>query len=74
MDHGKTALLVPVRDAEAMAAAVLALLGDPSLAKRISAAGLESIQRYTWPNVRNRLLHVYEQVLAESDRFAMNDK
>ena len=74
VDHGKTALLVPVRDAEAMAAAVLALLGDPSLAKRISAAGLESIQRYTWPNVRNRLLHVYEQVLAESDRFAMNDK
>lgn len=74
VDHGKTALLVPVRDAEAMAEAVLALLSDPSLAKRIRAAGLESIQQYTWPNVRDRLLHVYEQVLVESDRFAVNDK
>ncbi len=74
VDHGTTALLVPARDAEAMAEAVLALLGDPSLAKRISEAGIESVQQYTWPNVRDRLLHVYEQVLAESDRFAMNDK
>ncbi len=74
VDHGKTALLVPPRDVAAMADAVLALLNDPSMAKRIREAGLESIQQYAWPNVRERLLHVYGQVLADSDRFAGNDK
>ena len=68
VEHGKTALLVPVQDPEAMAHAILALLNDPAKAKQMRKAGIESLQQYTWPNVRDRLLRVYEQVLTKSDR------
>lgn len=63
VEHDKTALLVPPQDPEAMATATLALLGDPSKAGRLSAAGMESVQQYTWLNVRNRLLHAYSHIL-----------
>jgi hypothetical protein len=48
-----------------MADAVLALLSDPVKAAQFRKAGIESAQRYTWPNVRDRLLCVYEQALTK---------
>lgn len=74
VEHGKTALLVPVQDPEAMARAILALLSDPAKAKQMRKAGIESLQQYTWPNVRDRLLRVYEQVLTKSDRSPVSIK
>ncbi|HEU4854213.1 MAG TPA: glycosyltransferase family 4 protein [Nitrosospira sp.] len=65
VEHGKTALLVPPRNPEAMADAVLALLNDPVKAAQFRKAGIESVQRYTWPNVRDRLLCVYERALTK---------
>jgi L-malate glycosyltransferase len=64
VEHGKTALLVPVKDSAAMAAAILTLLNEPGRARQISEAGIVSVQQYAWPKVRDRLLAVYEQVLA----------
>ena len=63
VEHEKTAMLVPARNPESMADAILSLLNDASKAKAISKAGVESVQRYTWTNVRERLFRVYEQVL-----------
>ena len=63
VEHEKTALLVPPQNPEAMANAVLALLNDPAKAAQLSKAGVEAVQHYTWPNVRDRLLHVYKQAL-----------
>jgi L-malate glycosyltransferase len=74
VEHGKTALLVPVQDPEAMAHAILVLLNDPAKAEQMSKAGVESVQQYTWPNVRDRLLLVYEQVLTKSDRSMVSIK
>ncbi len=68
VEHEKTALLVPAQDPEAMANAILVLLNDPAKADQIRKAGFESVQQYTWPYVRDRLLGVYEQVLTKSDR------
>jgi glycosyltransferase involved in cell wall biosynthesis len=68
VEHEKTALLVPPRNAQAMAEAILALLNDPPKAQRISSAGMESVQRYTWPSVRDQLLSVYERVLVRSQK------
>ncbi|ARO86524.1 glycosyltransferase family 1 protein [Nitrosospira lacus] len=65
VEHGKTALLVPVNDPAAMAGAILTLLNEPAKARQISEAGIASVQQYTWPKVRDRLLAVYEQVLAK---------
>lgn len=66
VEHGKTALLVPPQDPSAMADAILALLNEPARARKISEAGKESVQQYTWPRVRDRLLRVYEQVLTKT--------
>ena len=74
VEHGKTALLVPIQDPEAMANAILALLNDPAKAQQMSQAGVESVQQYTWPNVRERLFRVYEQVLIKSNRSTVSVK
>ncbi len=66
--HNETALLVPPQNPEAMAAAMLALLGDQSKAGRLRATGIESVKKYTWPNVRDRLLQAYRQALAPQDQ------
>lgn len=68
VEHEKTALLVPAQDPQAMADAILVLLNDPAKAKQMRKAGIESVQQYAWPNVRDRLLGIYREVLAKSDR------
>jgi glycosyltransferase involved in cell wall biosynthesis len=68
VEHEKTAWLVPAKDPVAMANAILALLADPNKARKIKDAGIEWVRQYTWPNVRVRLLHVYEQVLTGTDK------
>ncbi len=74
VEHEKTALLVPAQAPQAMADAILVLLNDPAKAKQMRKAGIESVQQYTWPNVRNRLLGIYGEVLAKSDRSMASTK
>jgi glycosyltransferase involved in cell wall biosynthesis len=69
VEHGNTALLVPVQDPVAMADAILVLLNDPAKAQQIRSAGLNAVQSYTWKKVRNRLLDVYENVLKKQNNF-----
>ncbi len=68
VEHGKTALLVPTQDPAAMAGAIFTLLNEPARARQISEAGIASVQQYTWPKVRDRLLVVYEEVLAKTNK------
>lgn len=65
VEHGKTALLVPIQDPVAMSEAMLQVLQNPAIAQNLVKQGLESIQEYTWPSVKNHLLAVYAQVLKE---------
>lgn len=62
VEHQKTAILVAPRDADAMARALLDLLNDPARARRLASAGRDSVQQYTWSNVRARLFDVYSGV------------
>lgn len=59
---GDTALLVPPGDPQRMASAILSVLGDPALAQRLRAAGLSSIDNYTWPAVGPQWSGVYRSV------------
>jgi glycosyltransferase involved in cell wall biosynthesis len=59
VDDGKNALLVPVGDVEAMAAAALRVLSDPELAQSLREAGLETAKRYTWGTIRPLLYEAY---------------
>ena len=63
VDHGKTALLVPPRDPQAMADAVLRVLDEPGLATALREAGLRYVQQYAWAGVKPRLMAVYRSVL-----------
>lgn len=51
-ENERTALLFPPKEPTACAAAIIRLLTDTSLARRLSAAGLEESKRYSWSAVR----------------------
>jgi glycosyltransferase involved in cell wall biosynthesis len=60
---GFNALLYPAGDDNAMAKAILRLIQDKELAKRISANARENAGRFTWEMAAERTLRVYEEVL-----------
>ena len=59
LESGRTGLLVPIGDAEAMAAAALRLLQDLDLARRFSLAAHAEAQRYAWSAVKPLWLAAY---------------
>jgi glycosyltransferase involved in cell wall biosynthesis len=59
----ETGLLVPQKDPAALAAAILRLLEDPALARRLTEAGLQHARSYfDWDRITRSLLEVYERV------------
>ncbi len=59
----ETAMLVPVDDPAAMAAAARRVLDDPALSAVLAAAGRHEVQRYRWSSVRTELLSAYADAL-----------
>ena len=63
---GVTGLLVPTRDPEALADAILRLLEDPSEARRMGARGRERLmQQFTMERMVERTCAVYREVAGE---------
>ncbi|MEO6423358.1 MAG: glycosyltransferase family 4 protein [Candidatus Nitrotoga sp.] len=63
VEDGKTALLIPPSDPERMAEAMLSVLGDESLRRRMVQAGLVHARRFAWESVRGELFLAYEMAL-----------
>lgn len=61
--HGKNALLVPPASPDMLAEAVLRVLNDSILVNHLIEEGFKLAREYTWSNVRERLLTVYQRVL-----------
>ncbi len=61
VEHDKTALLVTAKDHTGMANALLRLINDGSKRNEIRENGLKSIEQFTWLNVKNRLLPIYQE-------------
>lgn len=59
VSHGRTGLLVPRNDHEAMASWAIRLLESPELATSISRNAYEECSAYTWPAVRDAWLSTY---------------
>ena len=66
VEDGRTALLVPVGDADAMASAALRLLADPSLRAQLSQQGQQEVTRYAWPQVRVQWQRAYARAARAS--------
>ena len=65
VEHERTALMVPERDAGALAAALRRVGADPTLGAEIGRAAREMVQaRFGWGRVAERLEHAYERALA----------
>ena len=68
---GESALLVPPRDADALAAAILRLAGDPALRARLGGGGRALVEReFTEQRIATATLTLWRRLLASSAELA----
>ncbi|MEU6595605.1 glycosyltransferase family 4 protein [Streptomyces flaveolus] len=65
VDHGRTGLLVPPRDAAAVEEAVRALAADPARRAAYGATARATVEGRTWAAVGDQLIAHYDDVLAD---------
>lgn len=65
VDHGRTGLLVPPRDAAAVREAVRALAADPARRAAYGATARATVEGRTWAAVGDQLIAHYDDVLAD---------
>ena len=63
VQHGRDALMVPRRDADALANAISRLLDDANARDRLARTGRRRSLEYDWRNVTSAILDVYGDVL-----------
>jgi glycosyltransferase involved in cell wall biosynthesis len=72
VSDGETGLLVPPRDAGALAAALAELLGDPERARRMGERGRElSETEYSWGRIARSVQRVYAGITGRAPREAL---
>lgn len=67
VEDGVSARLVPIGNAERMAAEALHVLTEPTRAASMRAAGIEEAARYAWPTVRDQWFDLYRRVAGQQD-------
>ena len=61
--HGEEGLLVPPRDEESLAHALLSLLNDKTLRLQMGAKGRIKAEKYSWPNIARQVIDYYNSLL-----------
>jgi len=62
IEHGKTGLLVPASDADALAKAIVRMLTDASLAERCAAEAKARLAKFDWDPIAERYAGLYEEL------------
>jgi len=66
MDIGKSGLLVPKQNPEAISDAVIKILSDPNMISQMGARGRELVEtRYDWPIISKEVEAVYKKAIAK---------
>lgn len=66
MEEGKSGLLVPKQDPEALAQAIIQILSDPEKAKAMGKRGRELVEtKYNWQTIVKQITAVYAEALAK---------
>jgi glycosyltransferase involved in cell wall biosynthesis len=60
LSDGKNGMLFKSEDADALSKAILILYQDPDLRKKISWAALKTVAEYSWENVAEKYVSLYE--------------
>ncbi|MGI8415006.1 MAG: glycosyltransferase family 4 protein [Nakamurella sp.] len=68
LEGGRAGLLTPVGDSAALATAISGLLDHPERGRALAAAGRTAVAAYDWKSVANRVVMVYETVIAADPR------
>jgi len=61
--HGEQGLLVPPKDADRLADALILLLGDEGLRERMGEDGQRRAQTYDWPRVAAKVMDYYVETI-----------
>lgn len=64
--NGETGILVPPRDVERFAQAIIKLLSNNNLRKEMEKAAIKRAQCFTWDRHINSLIQTYQEVLNEN--------
>ncbi len=65
LTHGVEGLLVPPKDEERLAQALISLMSDESLRQRMGDKGRLKAQEYSWEKIAQRVLSYYMRILNE---------
>lgn len=63
VENGRSGLLVPAKSPEKLSEALVRVLADRELARRMGEAAQETSRDYTWDAVINRYLSIYDCIL-----------
>lgn len=64
IEDGKTGLLVPPSDAEALAKAIVRILSEPGLGDRLAAGAKERLAKFDWDKIAERYDALYRELAA----------
>lgn len=64
LEDGRTGMLVPIGDADAMAGAVCRMLADAAFAERTTGAARAEVERYRWSQVKALWFDAYRRASA----------
>ena len=65
VEHGKAGIVVPPKDSKALAEAIIKVLEDDKLRKKLSRNALKMAEKLSWDRIAKMHIKVYERVLEE---------
>lgn len=67
IEHGQTGFIIPSKDEQAIADAVVNLAADSALRYKMGRNATEMMTRYTWNNYAKKVYKLYESLLNNAD-------